>query len=275
LEEEFFLYAIFIFSAQAVLAQSLTPRCSNDTSSSTYEANLNHLLSSFSSDTKIDYGFYNSSYGQNSDQVYAIGLCRGDVNPDFCRGCLKNATSALKQLCPNQKEAIGWYDECMLRYSNRSIYGVRDIIPEFVLWNPEDVPANNVDQFTDDLRTVMENLSSHAAAGGPLKFATGNITVPNFKTLYGLVQCTPDLSEKDCSDCFRGEIEYIPICCDRKRGGQINRPSCRLRFEVYQFYNYSAADTSFPISPVAPPVSPVAPPVSPPPPFTNINSTCE
>jgi hypothetical protein len=247
----FFLYAIFIFSAQAVLAQSLTPRCSNDkgnytaNSSSTYEANLNHLLSSFSSDTKIDYGFYNSSYGQNSDQVYAIGLCRGDVNPDVCRGCLKNATSALKQLCPNQKEAIGWYDECMLRYSNRSIYGVLETIPEFVLWNPEDMPANYVDQFNDDLRTLMESLSSQAVAGGPLlKFATGNRSVPNFKTLYGLVQCTPDLSEKDCSDCLRGEIEYIPECCDRKRGGQINRPSCKLRFEVYEFYNYSTAAAS-------------------------------
>jgi hypothetical protein len=242
-----FLSAIFMLTAQAVAQPSfLYHSCLNDkgnyTAKSTYEENLNHLLSSLSSNTKIDYGFYNSSYGQNSDKVYATGLCSGDVNPDVCRDCLSNATSLLMQLCPNQKEAIGWHDYCMLRYSNRSIFGILETLPDFYMSNLNNVSANYVDQFNDDLSTLLESLRREAVAGGSLrKFAAGNATAPNFQTLYALVQCTPDLSEKDCSDCLRGTIEGIPQCCDGKQGGRVVKPSCNIKFEVYPFYNSTAA----------------------------------
>jgi len=74
------------------------------------ETSIASSPSSLYSNTEIDYGFYNSSYGQNSDKVYAIGFCRGDVhvNLDDCRGCLNITTSLLKKHCPNQKETIGW-----------------------------------------------------------------------------------------------------------------------------------------------------------------------
>ena len=85
----FFLSAILILIVQALAwPPFLYHSClntGNHTNNSTYETNLNQLLSSLYSNTEIDYGFYNSSYGQNSDDVYAIGLCRGDVKPDVCR----------------------------------------------------------------------------------------------------------------------------------------------------------------------------------------------
>jgi hypothetical protein len=267
----FFLSAILLLTAHAVAqpADFLYRFCSNDsgnyTANSTYERNLNHLLSSLSSNTEIDYGFYNSSYGQNSDQVSAIGLCRGDVNPDDCRDCLNISTSLLKQHCPNQKEAIGLFDNFMLRYSNRFILGVEETSPKFYLWNTENVSAN-YDQFKDDLRKLLDSLRSEALAGGSLrKFAAGNATAPNFQTLYALVQCTPDLSELHCNNCLVRVIQDIPKCCDGKQGGRVNSPSCSMRFEVYQFYTSTAA--------ASPPSSPVAPQVSPPPPLTNTNTT--
>jgi hypothetical protein len=267
----FFLSVIFLLTAQAVAqtADFLYHFCLNDkgnyTANSIYERNLNHLLSSLSSNTEIDYGFYNSSYGQNPDQVSAIGLCRGDINLDDCRGCLNISTSLLKQHCPNQKEAIGWFDNCMLRYSNRSILGVEETSPSFYMWNTNNVSAN-YDQFKDDLRKLLESLRSEAVAGGSLrKFAAGNATAPNFQTLYALVQCTPDLSELECNNCLAGTFQGIPTCCDGKQGGRVISPSCSMRFEVYQFYTLTAA--------ASPPSSPVAPPVSPPPPLTNTNTT--
>lgn len=60
------------------------------TANRTYHTNLNTLLSNLTSNKGIDYGFYNLSYGKNTDKVYAIGLCRGDVKPDECRSCLNN-----------------------------------------------------------------------------------------------------------------------------------------------------------------------------------------
>ncbi|PNY12159.1 cysteine-rich receptor-like protein kinase [Trifolium pratense] len=90
--------------------------------------------------------FYNFSYGQNTDKVNAIGLCRGDVKPDDCRNCLNDSRVLLTRLCPNQKEAIGWYDNCMLRYSNRSIFGIMEGEPLFRRSNP-----NSVTECTPDL----------------------------------------------------------------------------------------------------------------------------
>ncbi|GMY32342.1 cysteine-rich receptor-like protein kinase 29, partial [Fagus crenata] len=100
-----FLSAIFMLISQAISQPNfLYYSCldkGNYTINSIYNANLNHLLSSLpslSSNTEIDNGFYNVSYGQNPDKVYALGLCRGDVKPEVCRSCLTNATNLLTLL---------------------------------------------------------------------------------------------------------------------------------------------------------------------------------
>ncbi|TXG47183.1 hypothetical protein EZV62_026477 [Acer yangbiense] len=56
----------------------------NYTTNNTYQANLNSLLSSISSNSEINYGFYNFSVGQGSDKVNVIALCREDINLDVC-----------------------------------------------------------------------------------------------------------------------------------------------------------------------------------------------
>ncbi|XP_030938601.1 putative receptor-like protein kinase At4g00960 isoform X2 [Quercus lobata] len=257
-----FLSAICIFIAQAFAQPNfLYHFCldnGNYTSKSTYNANLNNALSSLSSNTEIDYGFYNFSYGQNPDKVYSLGLCRGDVQPDICRSCLNNATNLLPLLCPNQKEAIGWYDYCMLRYSFRDIFNIKETGPSFYMWNKKNVSAN-LDQFNQDLRTLLDSKRVQAAAGGSLrKFAAGNATAPNNQTLYSLVQCTPDLSEQDCSDCLAWAFGNIPQCCGGKQGGRYITPSCYFRFEVYLFYVAKADNASSPSPPLVPSVSPPA-----------------
>ncbi|XP_062163156.1 cysteine-rich receptor-like protein kinase 29 isoform X2 [Alnus glutinosa] len=219
----FFLSAIFILTAQAVarpdfLYRFCTLERGNYTASSTYGANLNDLLVSLSSTTKIDHGFYHSAFRQNSDQVYGIELCRGDVNADVFRGCLNNAASLLTQRCHQQKKAIGWYDKCMLRYSNRSLLGVMETLPGMItMGNPNNVSAKYVDQFIGDLSTLLESLRSRAAAGGPdLKFAAGNAIALNFQALHALVQCTRYLSELFCNNCLVGAFKNISLCCDGK-----------------------------------------------------------
>ncbi|KAH7545827.1 hypothetical protein FEM48_Zijuj01G0135100 [Ziziphus jujuba var. spinosa] len=237
----------------------------NYTDNSAYQTNLNRLLSILPSNTSIDYGFYNSSYGQNSDQVQAIGLCRGDVKPEACRSCLSNSTHLLTEVCPNRKEAIGWYDQCMLPYSNRFISGVEEHAPSFYMWNLGNVSSNYVADFKEVLTNLMAELKNEAAAGGSLrKYATGNAK-SNFQTIYALVQCTPDLSLQDCTNCLNWAIEYIPTCCDGKKGGRVYSPSCYIRFEEYIFYepsNISTGGTGKPPlpSPTPPPASANIPP---------------
>ncbi|WJX21107.1 non-specific serine/threonine protein kinase [Trifolium repens] len=217
--------------------------CINDngnyTANSTYQNNLNILLSNLSTNTEIDYGFYNFSYGQNNDKVNAIGLCRGDVKPDVCRNCLNDSRVLLTRLCPNQKEAIGGYENCMLRYSNRSIFGIMEGSPTFYMWNTNSV--TEVDQFNRVLGNLMKKLKEKAASSDDsrFKYATGNATDVNliFQTIYGLVQCTPDLSLQDCNRCLDAAISEIPSCCNNKIGARVVKPSCIIRYESFLFYD--------------------------------------
>ena len=84
----------------------------------------------------------------------------------------------------------------------------------------------------------MDNLRSKAVAGDSLrKFAAGNGSAPDFKRLYALVQCTPDLSDKECYDCLQGAFEDIPQCCSGNQDGRVVGPSCNFRFEEYSFFD--------------------------------------
>ncbi|KAK7280224.1 hypothetical protein RJT34_25286 [Clitoria ternatea] len=211
----------------------------NFTSKSTYETNLNTLLSTLTSNTEIDYGFYNFTYGQNSDKVNAIGLCRGDIKPDDCRVCLNGSRANLTQLCPNRKEVIGWYEDekCMLRYSNRSIFNLMENgRPAYFSYNEDN--ATQVEQFNQMLNNLLDDLKGKAASGdSKFKYATGNVSAPNNQQIYGLVQCTPDLSSSDCDNCLVQSIARIPLDFKDKKGGRYVRPSCNMRFETsFIFY---------------------------------------
>lgn len=181
-----FLYLISIPLFIPTFAQSdFVLQCSNTgnyTSNSNYRENLNSLLTSISSKTQINYGFYNFSNGVYPDQVNAIALCRGDVELNYYHSCVNYSTHKLLQICPNQKEAIGWYDNCSLRYSNYSIFSTMMMDPMKILVNY--LTVWNVSGFDQVQRTLMANLISQAASGDCLrKFATGNMNAPDNETV--------------------------------------------------------------------------------------------
>ena len=211
----------------------------NYAANSPYQTNLNTLLSTLTSNTDIDYGFYNFTNGENPDKVYAIGLCRGDINPDECRNCLKLSRATLTELCPVQKDAIGWYedDKCMLRYSDYKIFNKVEDGQTYYAGSEE--IATDLDQFTKDLKNLMNTLKGKAASGDSrLKYDVGSIPGPDNKHIYGLVQCTPDLSGSECDDCLGRSIQVIPTdCCESRTGGKVVRPSCNLRFRTSGPFN--------------------------------------
>ncbi|CAJ2630364.1 unnamed protein product [Trifolium pratense] len=240
----YFLLLLIIIVSQAKAQQNfLYHFCINDngnyTANSTYQNNLNILLSYLSTNTQINYGFYNFSHGQNTNKVYAIGLCRGDVKPDICRSCLNDARVLLTRLCPNQKEAIVWYDNCMLRYSNRSIFGIMEQFPRFYMSNVNNV--TQADQFSLGNFDLITTLNEKAASStdSRVKYATDNETDVslNFITIYGLVQCTPDLSLRDCKRCLDAAYLEFQSCCNNKIGGRVFKPSCNIRYDTYLFYD--------------------------------------
>ncbi|CAK9169280.1 unnamed protein product [Ilex paraguariensis] len=202
----------------------------------TYESNKNTLLSSLSNIGR--YGFYQASFGENSDRVNAIALCRGDVEWDICRSCVDDAAHKLPQVCGNYSQAIGWYDYCMTRFSNETIFHTVHTDQAVYTWNQNNVSDSDVVEFNQDLRTLLDRLKGQAASGDSLlKVATGNINGPGFDTIYALSQCTPDLSQDDCINCLNEAARQHQVCCTRRLGARILTPSCNFRFENVRFYN--------------------------------------
>ncbi|CAB4275866.1 unnamed protein product [Prunus armeniaca] len=217
-------------------------KCSNTgtyTAGDKYQENLSSLLSSFSSNTQNNSGFYNSSRGQDSNKINAIALCRGDLSQDSCQACLNKSTDILLQNCSTQKEAIIWAEPCMVRYSYNLIFGIKQEDPlEYV---PSPNPAKNPQQFELVLSPLLDILSERAASGDSLKkFAAGHATVPGDETIYALAQCTPDIDKQNCSSCLKQSVTEIQTCCGGKQGGRVLKPSCNLRYEVSLFFGSTA-----------------------------------
>lgn len=208
----------------------------NYTTNGTYQSNLNTVLSSVSTSINST-GFITASSGQNPDRVNAITLCRGDIQLDTCHGCVQNATTEIVRLCPNRRQVVLWYQICMLRYSNEEIVGVLVTAPGSDLSSFLNVTSP--DEFRGDLRTLLDDLRERAAYGGnsTRKVAAGTRVSADSQTIYALVQCTPDLSPQDCDSCLVNAANDLPMCCDRRIGARILRPSCNLHYEITPFYD--------------------------------------
>ncbi|KAI9197682.1 hypothetical protein LWI28_002529 [Acer negundo] len=204
------------------------------TRNSTYQSNLNLLLSSLLRYTKGGYDkrFYRTTEGLDPNIVYGLFQCRGDVNTTTCQDCVAFASTDITQRCPTQNEAIVWYDECYLHYSNVSIIYNPVRNPSQVNYNPTNVTVE-----TNRFQNLVSSLLKEAttlAVNGTNKFATrkGNFTTT--QPLYGLVQCTEDMSNNDCSNCLEDAISSLET---RATGAAILFPSCNCRYELYPFYN--------------------------------------
>ena len=208
----------------------------NYPNNSTNAANLNSLLTSFST-TTVDYGFYYSSAGNNSsDRVNAVGLCRPDISPEGCRSCMNTSSHAIREKCPNSMEAVLYYDTCMLRYSNRSIFGIWE--NNYGLY--ADASGRNfsdVKQAYQVLSNFLGDMRKEAARRGPnRKYAAGEVVVNGSDTLYGLTQCTPDFQETQCIDCINELISLIPSSVGATKRGRLFGTSCNLRYDTNRFY---------------------------------------
>ncbi|KAL8249218.1 hypothetical protein R6Q59_006086 [Mikania micrantha] len=224
---------------------------SNYTANSSYQRYLNTALSSLLT-TNRGRGFYRLSIGEVNDTVTLVALCRGDVNPDVCDSCLNNSIVRLQQLCPSQKGARGYYDYCLLRYSDETILGRARI--DFYVYSANPLNATNIDQFNRALWPLLTNLIDAAAgAGDQQKFASGNTTGPDSQRIYGLVQCTPDLTEQECHDCLDDLANRITRWFNGRIGGRIFVPICNIRYQIHSFFNGSTLVIA---SPPTPPPSP-------------------
>ncbi|VVB09640.1 unnamed protein product [Arabis nemorensis] len=162
------------------------------------------------------------------------------------------AGQRLVTLCPVQKEAVIWCEKCMVRYSNWSIFERLEIFPQASFTGTRNFTGDR-DSWEKSLRGLLEGLKNRASMISRSKknFVVGETSGPSFQTLYGMVQCIPDISEEDCSYCLSQGI----ATCDMKMSGYVLSPSCLLAYAPWRFYD--PVNTDDPSSvPVTPSVNP-------------------
>ncbi|WCJ20322.1 cysteine-rich RLK (RECEPTOR-like protein kinase) 8 [Euphorbia peplus] len=196
----------------------------NYSDNSNYHKNLKSLLTSMYSNTQIPYGFYNFTACEEPDRVYGIALCRPDISPPLCQTCIKNVSDSLPVLCPNFKETVGEQDDCLVRYTFRPVFRLTEMGPYFWVYSLKNI--SDVVGFNLSRSALLFRLGNLAAAGDSrYKYATGQIEASESGTIYGLVQCTPDLTGSECRQCLINATGLIPQCCPNRSGGRLIFPS--------------------------------------------------
>ncbi|KAL4369270.1 hypothetical protein GQ457_05G030160 [Hibiscus cannabinus] len=216
------------FLLMGISLVAAAPRCydtGNFTTNSTYAKNRDLILASLPPNASANGGFFNTSVGLNSDQVYALAMCRGDFTPDHCYSCVNSTIYDLMTSCPNQKEAWA-VDPCVVHYANHSFFGTLVLDPLEAGYNIGNI-TSNITAFD----TVWESLV---------------VSV-----------CTPDLSHQDCDYCLRQSTAFYNSCCHGKQGGYVRFPTCYFRWDLYPFYVANASTDPT----LSPPSTPGSPPI--------------
>ncbi|CAK7355390.1 unnamed protein product [Dovyalis caffra] len=211
----------------------------NENSTANYgsdKTSLNVLMGSFYHLAPANNkGFALGSLGQNNqDRPYGLVLCRGDVSSSDCRSCVANATREIGKSCPSRKVAIIYYDNCLLKYSNKDFFGKIDNESNLCMFNVQNASNPVVfNQKTDELLSQLANEASYNTT--KMYYAAGEIDLEGSKKLYGMAQCTWDLSRVDCKKCLDGAIGKLQSLANGKEGGRVLGGSCMVRYEIYPF----------------------------------------
>nr|XP_023919557.1 cysteine-rich repeat secretory protein 1-like [Quercus suber] len=126
-------------------ASSYCSQSNNVTDNAYYKSNLNDLLDSLYSKALQNYSFYNGTSANGG--CYGLFLCRGDVSNSTCQSCVSLARNYITDRCPTSKNGIIWLDECMLRYSNISFFGVAQTLPYTFMWNIQNITSPEENAF--------------------------------------------------------------------------------------------------------------------------------
>ncbi|KAK4838192.1 hypothetical protein QYF36_011768 [Acer negundo] len=215
------------------------PPGSNNTASGKFMYNLGGLFNRKLYDEGGKSIFYNTTEGENPNKVYGNYICRFDYSQETCQNCVIDAINSIVERCNGTKEAIAWYTECMVRYSDKNFFATLETVPTVYESNTSGIGNVTLPiEFPKILNQTFTDLLSMAPANS-YNCATLKSNISNLEPrLYSFAQCTPDLSSEDCRACLKTAFDRIKKedNLQGKHGGRVFIPSCFVRYELYQFY---------------------------------------
>ncbi|XP_031500172.1 cysteine-rich receptor-like protein kinase 14 isoform X2 [Nymphaea colorata] len=250
LKVDFYILLLLLLSFNVDHAMSTNDyidcRCSvtaNYTDGSAFEVNMHSLFSILTNDA-LPTGFSNATVGVGSDTVHSLVQCRGDIDQDSCKECIRNSTQQVVGYCPYNMDAIIWYEKCQLRYSITNFFGQLNV-EDYGYWYWINDKMEDAKAFNENLGSLLK-IFTYQATTEPsrLMFATSNIPYDDQQTICGLVQCTRDISLAGCSLCLNSTIFKIRGTCENGHGCEVAAGSCRVRFDTELFYGTPTTPTS-------------------------------
>ncbi|XP_026408279.1 cysteine-rich receptor-like protein kinase 10 [Papaver somniferum] len=212
-----------------------------------FETNRKLLLSSLPSNTSVSGGFYIASIG--IPDVHGLALCRGDLTQEECLNCVNNGSKRIIDECPSSSSATIFYEVCHVRYSDVNFFSEMVYAAKYpTRGNLNNKSSNNSYNWNSTEQTIVgskiyslvldklisEIVSEAPDSGKMFSAKEANVESTSSK-LYGLGQCTRDLSKDKCHQCLtqaQGDIATD----DGNEGGFVVDNSCNLRYELYPFY---------------------------------------
>ncbi|KAF3572539.1 hypothetical protein F2Q69_00060915 [Brassica cretica] len=162
---------------------------------------------------------------------------------------IKIASDRLIESCSNQTNAFTWLGDptlCLVRYASTSFSGSGDLTPRSMVINGGYI-ASNKTEFKKTCEDLVARMIDVASTGKstPLfsnnHYTANSASLTSSQNMYALMQCTPDVSSRDCENCLRQSTNDFHSCCALKRGTRILRPICFFRWELYDYSTASFA----------------------------------
>ncbi|KAF2912124.1 hypothetical protein DAI22_11g233300 [Oryza sativa Japonica Group] len=227
---------------------------------SIYKSNLDSLLSSFLEVNGDSSGLFGKGMrGAAPDTVYAVALCRGDVNASACSDCVYGAfAAATTQL---SKDATVFYDECLIRFSDKdedilnmdsaTSFNTSAVVNggALILMNITSepmLPGWGTAKFTQFFRTMLNDMvigqvlsttRHYAAIRVDMDDADASNTSSTLpQRLFCLAQCAPDLIEDICYSCLTSFSDLATANFAGRQGGRILGLRCSLRYDTNKFF---------------------------------------
>ncbi|ESQ46825.1 hypothetical protein EUTSA_v10028233mg [Eutrema salsugineum] len=185
----------------------------NFSRNSTYHTNLNTLLSTLSNLSSLA-NYYNLTTGQASETVHGMFLCTGDVNRTTCNACVKTATIEIAKNCSNHREAIIYYFDCMVRYSDKFFLSTLETVPS-TSWASIDPRPKSFGNFKQRLSEKMGEVIVRSSM------------LSSSLTPYYLMDTT-----RNCTACLKLALQEITDCCSDQLWAMIWTPKCLVSFDT-------------------------------------------
>lgn len=209
-----------IFSILSVSATNsiIYSDCSklNYASMTPYESNINSLFTSLVDSASVSN--FNKFIISQSDVVYGLFQCRGDLSSSKCEECVANSIMQLKTTCFMSVSGTMQLDGCLVKYDNTTFFGIQDKME--VLKNCGPSIGYNLDvcnRINDALAYLIDGNGNYFRGG-------------DFGSIQGVAQCIQDLSVSDCQDCLSEAGGRLKSECVTSSWGDMYLGKCYIQY---------------------------------------------